>query len=298
LPHKGGSLTPYEPERVAWDSGAALPDLRDFRLVVLCNVASLSENDVVRLRSFVAGGGGLLFFTGKQVRAEGYDAFQRAGLLPATVVGPLGPDLFRFDHWDKEHPILKPLSDPQHGDLRRVAFLYITELKANPDAKILAAAQTGQPLLIEGRLERGSILVFASSADRDWSNWPESRLYVPLVHQLVGYLTERLPENRRVQEKPAGSGKATEPGIQVIEKSIVVRNLDPKESEIARLTEQEFREAYHLPARAAGVLNNRAGAPIKSPAGTERPDEIWTSVIWILLMVLVGELFVANRSHA
>ena len=37
------------------------------------------------------------------------------------------------------------------------------------------------------------------SAGRDWGDWAQGRLYVPLVHQMVGYLTERLPENQRVQ---------------------------------------------------------------------------------------------------
>jgi hypothetical protein len=298
LPQKGGSITPYEPNRLAWIGEAALPDLQNFRLVVLCNVASMPENEVLRLRNFVAGGGSLLLFTGKQVQAEGYEPLGRAGLLPATVAGPAERALFRFDTWNKEHPILKPLSDPQQGDLRRVVFHHITRLKPNPGAEVLAAAQTGEPLLIESRLERGRILLFASSADRDWSSWPQSRLYVPLIHQLVGYLTERLPENQRVQEKQAGSGKETEPGIIAVAKSVVVRNLDPTESEIERLTEEQFRKAYHLPALDANILKSRAAAAFKLPPGTERPDEIWTYVVWILLVVLVGELFVANRTHA
>jgi hypothetical protein len=298
LPHKGGSITPYEPERLAWVQGSTLPDLQNFRAIVLCNVASMSDKDVSRLRSFVAGGGSLLFFTGKRVQAEGYEAFQHAGLLPASVIGPAGPAVFRFDTWDKAHPILKPLSDPQQGDLRRIFFYHITRLQPNPGIKVLAAAQTGEPLLIEGRLERGTILLFASSADRDWSSWPQSRLYVPLVHQLVGYLTERLAENQRVQEKQAGSEKETDPGITTVDRSVVVRNLDPKESEIERLTEEQFHKAYHLPPPDTNVLKSRAVAGLGTPAGAERPDEVWTYVIWILLIVLIGELFVANRTHA
>jgi hypothetical protein len=298
LPLKGGSITPYEPERLAWANEAALPDLRDFRLLVLCNVASMPEEGVLRLRRFVLGGGSLLFFTGKHVRAEGYEPFTAAGWLPARVVGPAAPGLYRFDHWDKEHPILKPFSDPQQGDLRRLVFHQVTKLEPTPGAKVLAAVQTGEPLLLESRLERGKILLFASSADRDWSSWPETRLYVPLIHQLVGYLTERLPENQRVQEKPAGSGKEAEPGITSVENTVVVRNLDPTESEMERLTEEQFRKAYHLPLLDADIANRRAAAAANGASGSERPDEIWTYVVWLLLIVLVGELFVANRTHA
>ena len=298
LPRKGSSLTPYEPERLAWGQGSTLPDLRPFRLVVLCNVAAMPENEVLRLSGYVAKGGSLLIFTGKQVQAEGYEAFHRAGLLPALVEGQAGPGAFRFDTWEKDHPIFRPFSDPQEGDLRRVVFQRITRLKPNQNAKVLAAAQSGEALLVRGGLQNGKVLIFASAADRDWSSWPQSRLYVPLIHQMAGYLTERLPENQRVQEKPAGPGSENEPGIVAGDKNLVVRNVDPGESEIERLTEEQFRKAYRLPALDAAAMKKRAVAALPALPGTERPNEIWTYVIWALLLVLIGELFIANRTHA
>ena len=45
-----------------------------------------------------------------------------------------------------------------------------------------------------------------------------------------------------MQEKPAGPDKETEPGITAVERMVVVRNLDPKESEIERLTEEQLRK--------------------------------------------------------
>ena len=46
-----------------------------------------------------------------------------------------------------------------------------------------------------------------------------------------------------------------------------------------------------------------AEAPLQTlakamPFGAERPDEIWTCIIWFLLAVLAIEIFVANRTHA
>src|SRR5207237_2929193 len=139
-------------------------------------------------------------------------------------------------------------ADPQEGDLRRSIFHHMTRLKPVTGSKVLASTQDKQPLLVQSRVGRGAILLFASTADRDWGSWPQSRLYVPLIHQLAGYLTERLPENQRVQEKPAGPGSENEPGIVAGDKNLAVRNLDPRESEIERLTEEQFRKAYRLPA--------------------------------------------------
>jgi hypothetical protein len=297
LPGKGDPVTPYEPVRLAWGDGASLPALGEYRVVVLCNVDRLSDADVKNLAAFVSNGGSLLVFTGDRVEAAGYEPLQKAGLMPATVEEQAGPDVFRFGSWDKEHPILRPLSDPQQGDLRRIAFHHITRLKPAAGAKVLASAAGGEPLLIEGKLGSGRVLVVSSSADRDWGDWPQTRLYVPLVHQMVGYLTDRLPETQRVQAAPTGPGRKNPPGITTEGRGVVVRNLDPAESEIERLTVQQFREALHLPTPEGEEKQQLTAAGVKLPPGGQRPGELWMYILWGLLVVLVIELFVANRTH-
>jgi hypothetical protein len=296
LTDKGPPVTPYEPDRLAWGGGAGLPDLAPYRVVALCNVDRLAEADVGRLAAFVSGGGGLLVFTGDHVEAAGYEPLRQAGLFPAAVEGTAGPDLFHFATWDKDHPIFRPLSDPQQGDLRRIAFRRLTRLKPAEGAKVLASAQDGEPLLVEGRLGKGAVLALASTADRDWGDWPQTRLYVPLVHQLAGYLTERLPENGRVQTAATGPGTENPPGVTPAGRRVVVRNLDPAESEIERLTEAQFREAFHLAAPDGQAKRALAAAAVKLPPGGQRPDELWVYVVWVLLLILVAEVFLANRT--
>jgi hypothetical protein len=295
LTDRDAPLTPYEPTRLAWGDGSTLPDLSPFRVVIPCNVARLSEGDLAALRTFVSGGGGLLVFTGDRVGPEDYAAWERAGLLPATVEGTAAPDLYRFATWDHDHPIFRPLSDPQQGDLRRVAFHQITRLRPRPAARVLASAQTDDPLVVEGRLGKGKVLLVASAADRDWGDWPQSRLYVPLVHQLAGYLTDRLPETARVRSIPADRDHP--PGITGDGAKVVVRCLDPAESEIERFSLDQFRQVFHLPE------HDSAGEKIATAAemlfhDSQRPDEWWVYVIWALLLLLVTELFVANRTPA
>jgi hypothetical protein len=296
VPGKGAPLTPYEPERLAWGEGTSLPALGPYRVVVLCNVDRVGEADVKSLGAFVSAGGALLVFTGDRVEAAGYEPLQRAGLVPAAVQGPAGPDVFRFASWDKEHPIFRPLSDPQQGDLRRVTFHHITRLDPAAGVKVLAAAQSGEPLLLEGRLADGTVLVVASAADRDWSDWPQTRLYVPLVHQMVGYLTGRVPENQRVRQAPTGPGRNNPPGASADGRAVVVRNLDPAESEIERVSADEFRAAYHLPGPEGGTAKTQGAAAPPLP-GSQRPDEIWMYLIWALLLVLGIEFLIANRTH-
>ena len=226
LPGKESPLTPYEPVRWALEAGSHLPDLTSCGVVVLCNVAELANDDLARLQIFVVGGGRLLIFTGGKVEPASYAALEQAGLLPGTVEGASDAGLFRFQTWEKDHPIFRPLSDPQQGDLRRVAFRKITRVKPASDAKVLATAPGGHPLLLEKAAGRGIVLLFASAADRDWGDWPQSRLYVPLVHQIVGYLTERLPENQRVRSDVAGPGADKPPGVAAENNMLLVRNVD------------------------------------------------------------------------
>jgi hypothetical protein len=297
LPGQGDPLTPYDPERLAWNEGATLAGLDRYRLVILCNVERLSAADLESLVAFVSRGGSLLVFTGGRVQSAGYAPLQRAGLLPAAALGPAGPDAFRFGTWDKEHPVLRPLSDPQQGDLRRIVFHHLTRLKPTPGAKVLARTQSGEPLLVEGRLGGGTVLLFASAADRKWSDWPQSRLYVPLIHQMVGYLTGRLPENGRVRTAPTGPGRDNPPGVSADGRSVIVRNLDPAESEIERLSAEDFRKAYNLPKADGGAARVRTARVTPVPE-SQRPGELWTYVVWILLVLLGIEFVIANRTHA
>ena len=75
---------------------------------------------------------------------------------------------------------------------------------ADPEAAVLATARGGVPLVVEKAAGQGRSIVFAFPADNAWGEWAIHRLYVPLVHQLLGYLTNRLPETSPVRfEAPA-----------------------------------------------------------------------------------------------
>jgi hypothetical protein len=294
---KEAARTPYVPERVAIAEDAYLPDLGSYSVVVLCNVATISGDNLNRLRTFVDWGGRLLIFTGRKVAPEGYAALAQSGMLPCTIEGTSKAGVFSVQAWDKSHPIFRPLSDPQQGDLRRVAFRRITRVKPAPEAKVLASALGGSPLLLEKTIGRGTVLMFTSAVDRDWGDWPQSRLFVPMVHQIVGYLTARLPENQRIHTETAGPEAEKPPGITTDKNIVNVRNVDSSESRLQRYTEKQFRDEFRLADVKVAEAPRQAQAAFV-PIGAERPNELWTSVVWALLLILAIELFIANRTHA
>jgi hypothetical protein len=116
-----------------------------------------------------------------------------------------------------------------------------------------------------------------------------------LVHQLVGYLTDRLPDAGRVRLERAGAGPERAPGVVIHGEQAVVRNLDPAESELERTTIATLREVYRLPVPRPEARASGQDAEPSLP-GSQRPDELWAGIIWALLGVLVAETFVANRT--
>jgi hypothetical protein len=98
-----------------------------------------------------------------------------------------------------------------------------------------------------------------------------------------------------VKTARAGQGSEQAPGVALENGQALVRNVDPAESQIERTTVATLREVYRLPeARKKPAREARATLA----AGGERPDELWRPLAWTLLIVLVVETFVANRTPA
>ncbi|MEZ6061083.1 MAG: BatA domain-containing protein [Planctomycetaceae bacterium] len=295
--------TPYAPSVVPFgEQSAALPSLNTTDVVVLTDVASVSESVAAQLAEFVNTGGGLLVFTGDNVAAPGYDALQSAGLGIGKIQGnEVSTDLpWRFDQWNEQHPIFTPFNDPQNGDLRRLAFRGITRIKPASDASVLATFRGSVPALIERSFGQGTVLWLATAADRQWGDWPRSRLYLPFVHQMLGSVTG-LAEGGPVREASIDSGVEipddAPPGLYPTGRHWQVVNFSPRESETERATVEDFAERFELT-----LFHDEgdAGEVEIAAAGVATTDlrqsEIWHWVILILVCVLLLETLLANRT--
>jgi hypothetical protein len=294
LPDAGPSATPFDPRRIAWDGGNGWPNLAGSSVVVLANVPDVPKEVAGSLRRFVDGGGRLVLFSGGKFGPGALGSLRGVGLLPAEVEGFADGPL-RFASWDADHPLLGPFADPQHGDLRALSFQRIARLKPLENSKVLASAGKALPLLLESKVGAGLVLQWAAAADNDWGDWAIQRLYLPVMHQMMGYLTGRLPGSGLVQVASLDPG--TSPGIEVIGSKVIVRNGDPSESRIDRATIAEFRSSLRLPDAPAGASTAPKVMEMETP-GSSKPGEFWRAVAWALLAILVVETFVANRTYA
>ena len=182
--------------RVVSDLGLNEQELDGFNVVWLCNVARPADEVIERLERFAADGGGVVFFLGDQIEPTRYnEAFYRdgEGLLPLAL-GEISGDPDRPDGVflaDDTHPTMAEGRD-YLGLLfgARVVLLkrYIT-VRYSPTAGVSTilrvAGDQGSPLMVGHTYQNaGEVLLIATSADKHWTNWPETPTYLPIVHEI------------------------------------------------------------------------------------------------------------------
>ncbi len=190
---------------------------------------------------------------------------------------------WRLDWWEREHPVLQPFSDPQYGDLQRLAFRGFTELKPGEGTKVLARFHHGSPALAERSYGRGKVLWFASSCDRQWSDWPRSRLFVPVVHQLVGYLAglaEGGPIRLRRTDEFELREPAPEPGVYDRGGFVEVVNVDPRNRKPAGAAWRTWRANSGLFRRTKKPLPTQTSPPPASSAARSGRTRSGTGFCW------------------
>jgi hypothetical protein len=81
----------------------------------------------------------------------------------------------------------------------------VKPIPKGPPARVLAGFDDGSPALVEARRGKGRVLLFTSSADRDWTDWPIRTSWLPAIQRFAGFLAGGLEERR---DAPVGVGEA------------------------------------------------------------------------------------------
>jgi hypothetical protein len=177
--------TPVTAKRIDPDLLAS-ETLDNYPCIFLVNALPLPGQAIAALEDYVRRGGVAAIFPGDRAKPEDYNAL---GFLPAPVEQPVdnidSPDrqpLVLLDPLDALFAGLKmpPGSSPTAAVQRRLAFG-----KLNPDSKALIGASSENPFLLGRTFGAGRVLIFSVSADRQWSDFPLSPFFLPLIHQTV-----------------------------------------------------------------------------------------------------------------
>jgi hypothetical protein len=182
-------------------SALAQQDLAGVPLVVLANVESLAAPAVEKLESYVDAGGSLLVFLGDKVQAADYNqlftgtARLHGGLLPgrlAAVEGdPAGETtVASIAAADDDESGLGLADDAELGSLAGVTFTALWRVEPGDESSVLLRTDAGLPLLVEKPFGKGRVALFASTVDRDWTNFPVRPAFLPWTYRLLGHLAQ------------------------------------------------------------------------------------------------------------
>jgi hypothetical protein len=326
--------------RQALSAGANLPfavhpvdartdlDLKGSRVIILSDLNSLPDRDA--LDAFVRQGGGLIVCLGSDTQPYGDSDLLPARLLQKHYGRAGGNEFVTLSDLQRDHPVFAPFKATGVAALNAVRFYGYWEMEPVPDSTVLARFSSGAPALVERQVGEGHVLLFASSLNRIWSDFPIHSSYVPFWQELVQYAADwkdrpsqflvnqvfsltgwetdsrTRGEHRWEMLDPGGRrliGLAeSEPDYVMLEKpgyyelrwekttDWIAVNVDRSESDLTRIRSGEMLSALRNSQLRPGPASRAAAA---REATTAEP--LWPFLLGLALVLLLTESLVANR---
>lgn len=170
----------------------------------------LPADFVDRLAGFVREGRGLLIFCGPRVVPDVYNRvlFEQHGLLPFPIAGfeslpaasPLRPDPLTIDPKSflagfREEPLRRV------GQTNVQQYAVLDETKGPRESRAVLRYANGKAAVASRRAGAGPVILFTSSPDARWTDWPLRHTYLPFVHVALSHL---LSGELEMHNRPAG----------------------------------------------------------------------------------------------
>ncbi len=182
----GDAADPFRVEVLTDSEWSATPPVTP-DVLVLAGVAHLSAEQVEIVERQVAAGTGLMIFVGDQVDPDNYNQLlykAGTGLLPASLVTDTDIEFSGVLVEPIEDSPLEALSQLTPAALQRVKVRKTYEVKLPAEEaegiRVLARwnNQVAAPAVIQKIFGDGSVLLWTTTADRNWSDWPTEASYV------------------------------------------------------------------------------------------------------------------------
>jgi hypothetical protein len=303
-------------------------DLRRASVVVVNDIA-VPTGLGRRLARFVDGGGGLLVVLGSRAVWP-----PEADVLPGTVAAPVDRtrgDAARIGALQFGHPIFDPFRAPHSGDFAAARIYGYRAVAAAPTAQVLARFDGGAPALVERRVGAGRVLLWASTLDLTWGDFPLKPVFLPFVHQAMRHLAayaepapwltvgqvldasfgpRGTPRTSRVALTPAGRRVSIdEEGSEVLELTeqgfyevrsqsgdgvlaVIASNVDSAESD---LTPMDPREIIAAAVGGEGGEDAAGAAIPQTPEARERAQRLWWYLLVVGILLLGVDTVLSNR---
>ena len=178
----GGAGSGINAKRVS-PAALAAENLGAYACIFLCNAIPVPGQALLGLERYVKGGGVLVIFPGERAGAADYETWRCLPAKNPTVVNVEAADRNRTLRLLKpDDPLFASLKLPPGTLRRRLAFDTL-----EPDSSAVIAAGSDDPFLLSRQFGKGRVLLFAATADRNWSDFPLSPFFLPILHQIVQF---------------------------------------------------------------------------------------------------------------
>lgn len=318
-----GTESPFELETIE-SSALSAAALRQNDVAALLNVGDLTTSQAQAVNDYVEAGGSLLLAPGDRVNPEIFNR-QFAAILPATLQGQgrlERDDYLVIADFDRRHPILRPLDTDWSA-----RFEGHWSLLADAEADILMRFDNTEPALVERTVGEGKVILFASAMDMEWNNLPLQGMFLPFVHETLRHLAQPEIKQRAYQVgdsftldpsgdatsiealTPSGSVinfandsfviSADEPGlITATVDDVVVTyavNILPGESNFTRVAVATLFDSIINPD--TDPIQSREVRTAQLMEELERPQRLWWWILSLVMLLLLAEALVANRTY-
>ncbi|MEY8096641.1 DUF4159 domain-containing protein [Falsihalocynthiibacter sp. S25ZX9] len=158
-------------------------------VVILADVAQLSEGDSAALEGWVKDGGLLVRFAGPRLAASDVSRSSEDPLMPVRLrVG--GRSIGGAMSWGEPRGLKEfPTASPFFGLKIPSDVVVNSQVVAEPDpslaSRVLASLEDGTPLVTRKELGDGQVVLFHVTASAQWSSLPISGLFVQMMERLA-----------------------------------------------------------------------------------------------------------------
>ncbi len=265
--------------------------------VVLLSSRGLERRGREALARYVQGGGGVLIAASADVDGDVVaDVLGRDTTLRIAAGGETTPIERALVPVDVRHPVFQAFG-AQLPTLGLIKFRRVARIDGS-SCQVIARLTTGEPALLSCEAGAGRALVFASDLDNGWNDFPRRPTFVPFIQESLSYLAGSRSTDWEMLVADVPSGVAPRPGFAEIPAASgsqggtrrVAVNVDPRESDLTRLSAADFQGAIAY-LKDAGRVEAQAQA-----SGREDSQHLWMYALMLTVAVLVVESLVAGRT--
>ncbi len=199
--------------------------LTPYAVVALLNVGDLAPEQARALRAYVKGGGGLLLAPADRVDGDAYNRHYgevTPALLRQKEIDVDGTSL-GIARVHAQHPVVRALQVDEKTDFGTARFYQYWAVEPVSGSQVIMRFENGGPAFIANSVGNGRVLLFASSLDTAWNNFPLQVTYLPLLHEAMRHLagsrdtqmSYRVGDIVPVGVPASGAARVTSPGGEV-----------------------------------------------------------------------------------